>query len=114
MIFKEDNMKKITLITSFLVMSGLLIAAPTVTNNNDFDKITTKASNNVTAAYGVDTNKVNYALATKHTAGDKIYATTNMTSVIYVKDGTKGASLQDSDVSGVSEGATAISGWSSL
>jgi hypothetical protein len=82
-------MKKILLITLIVVFTFTLSFAAIsdeswgTPDSNDY-----KLSNNVEMYYDVDdtTNAQNYAIMTKHYNGDKVYATVNTSTVVYVQD----------------------------
>ncbi|MCX8084477.1 MAG: hypothetical protein N3C60_06095 [Calditerrivibrio sp.] len=108
-------MKRSLVIGLVLALSSFVTAALNVDTN--IQNISAKPSQNVDVAYGVDTGQLNYGLATKHSSGNRVFATTNNTTSIYYKenDTYKGQSLGATNTLGeITEGAADISGWSKL
>lgn len=105
-------MKKIILTTAVvLAMSSLAIAA-----NVDITTkgLTFKPSNNVTVSYAADTNQTNYVVNSKHTAGDRIFSSSNNVSAIFYKSGTAGTPLVVASEGSTTPGDSSYgSGWSS-
>lgn len=81
-------MKKILLMTLVIVfIYALSFAAPLEGGWGTPESDDYKLSNNVEMFYTVDdtTNAQHYGLMTKHYSGDKVYATIDTSSVIYVQ-----------------------------
>jgi len=85
------------------------------TSNIDFTP-----SQNVSIYWDSGTNQQNYAIGSKHTAGNRVYATTSATSNIYYQEndswkGTAGSSLSVTMPSaGAADNSTDFNGWDSL
>jgi len=119
---KEENvMKKITIAgLSALLVLALCIPAMAVDVNNGtgtvaFGGASYDMSNNVYIDYSVDvpTNAQYFGLATVHSGGNRMFATTSETSVIWWKTVDKG----NSDPDNIDETWTSgqfISPWASL
>lgn len=89
-----------TLVLAILAGNAFALTAGTEELNTDASADYTitgfRPSKNVYVDYRTDTTFVVYATATKHTSGNKIYATDSATTKMFMKDGTAGTALSTS------------------
>lgn len=78
---------------SFLIILSSTIAVAALTEQTEFTNIATRPSKNVEVQYEKATGSADYALATKHFQGDRIFATTNNTTKIFYKTANVGESM---------------------
>jgi hypothetical protein len=120
--YKEENlMKKITIAgLSALLVLALCIPAMAVDVNNGtgtvgFGGASYDMSNNVYIDYSIDepTNAQYFGLSTVHSGGNRMYATTSETSVIWWKTVDKGNSNPD-NINETWTSGDFVSPWASL
>jgi len=116
-------MKKITLIAFSILMVMALATPCTVsavsrtwtTGVFDFSptegSLTYGLSNNVYLNYDVDTAEQNYGITSLHQAGNRTYATTNNTTLIYFQSKSTGATTDTVCTDGQTDFS---SGWSAM
>lgn len=82
------NIKKIVILSilGLFALSAQCLAA----QGDSYDSVATdfKHSHNVTSAYYTANNDMDYAVNVKHTAGDRLFATTNNSNIMYQQDDT--------------------------
>ncbi|MEK6724953.1 MAG: hypothetical protein AABY54_00155 [Deltaproteobacteria bacterium] len=91
----------LTLVLTILAGNAFALTAATAELNTDATGDYTipgfKPSKSVYVVYQTDTTFVVYAIATKHTSGDKIYATDSATTKMFMKSGTAATALSTTD-----------------
>ena len=107
-------MRKIfLLVLGFVFMfAGIASAGGWVTSVSN---ISFTPSKNVSIYWNVDTNNQSYALGSKHTQGNRIFATTSASSKVYYKESNDyiGKTGSATGVTMPGPGST-VSGWSSI
>jgi len=88
-----------------------------VKDSNDKDSLSFKPSKNVSLYWDVDSNQQSYALGSKHTQGNRVFATTNASTTTYYQEsnsyiGKTGNDLKNT-ITMPSPGST-VSGWNSI
>ena len=118
-------MKKILLvaISGFIFMFSSIVYAgwgnpgDLPVKNEDKNKLTFKPSKNVSIYWDVDQDNNTYAIGSKHTKGNRVFATTSATNQIYYMESDDyvnktGSALDTVDMP--SAGQSTFSGWSSI
>lgn len=105
-------MKRVILTAaSIIAFSGLAHAGGLPTGTT----FTFKPSNNVGASYFTDAGNQNYVANTKHTAGHRVYSSSNNTSNVFYKENEewKGKTLTETAAGMQTAGESTYSGWTS-
>ncbi|WP_136513068.1 hypothetical protein [Geomonas edaphica] len=119
-------LKKIALtLAAVAVMAAGAYAGSTYTSVDAVTALNFKPSNKVVVMYSPDTvasSPQSYVIASKNTAGDTIYATSNISTTIYkivpTVSTTVGPgiplSATDSNITALSAGESVFSGWTAM
>ena len=112
-------MKKLCIIILSLFMVGVFVipAMADCTNSTDVvtfgsgsagtDSLEYGVSNNVHVTYQTSATWQDYGLGTTHKAGNRMYGTTNQTTLIYYQTKSTGSTVAPA----ITAGATDLSGW---
>lgn len=106
-------MKRVILTAASIIAFSGVAYAGGIPSSADF---TFKPSNNVGSTYFVDTGNQNYVANTKHTAGNRIYSSSNNTSNVFYKESAdyKGKLISEvSSDTNTTAGDSTYSGWTS-
>jgi len=81
-------MKKITIILSLclVLVASFAYAETTLADLLDKTDLAAELSNGVEGDYSTNTEQTAFAISTAHAQGNKVYATGNFVTTIYIKD----------------------------